>query len=475
MKANSILNDVLGPVMHGPSSSHTAASWRIGHLAKGIIGDEIISRAAFTLDPAGSYSQVYHQQGSDLSFLSGLLGWEITDPRYFEAFEHCRLAGIEVEFKLATIKQDKHPNAVIIDIVQVGGRATQIIARSTGGGGIEITEIDGCKLLLNGTSESHIYWADSKVAEAADLAEIESIKNVERVATLAPIYHLKKGQAIFASGKEVAVLAQKSGKTLGQLAIAYEAELLGLPESKIIEELDYRLRIMRDSVAEGLAITKETSRMRTLSSSAASIMEYEKTKKPSPMTRCAARAMAAMHSCASGGIVCAAPTGGSAGVLPAVMMSLEEEGIEVINSLAAAGLVGLIFLNRGTFAAEVAGCQVEIGAAGAMASAAVVEANNGTAEQAMQAAAIALQNSMGMVCDLVDGTVEIPCHTRNAVAAANGFINADMIMGGYANPITLDDSVDASIEVGTSLKPEHRCTSRGGIAITESARKLINS
>ena len=127
---------------------------------------------------------------------------------------------------------------------------------------------------------------------------------------------------------------------------------------------------------------------------------------------------------------------------------------------------------RATFAAEVAGCQVEIGAAGAMAAAAVVEAMGGTATQACHAAAIAFQNTMGSVCDLVQGMVEIPCHTRNAVAAANAFLCADIVLGGYLNPVPLDETIDAVYAVGLMLPSELRCTAKGGLAIAPSASSM---
>jgi L-serine dehydratase len=161
-----------------------------------------------------------------------------------------------------------------------------------------------------------------------------------------------------------------------------------------------------------------------------------------------------------------------------VVYTLEEEcGIprdRIIEALFAAANVGLIILNRGTFAAEVAGCQFEIGAAGAMAAAAVVDAFGGTAQQAADAAAISLQNTIGSVCDLVQGAVEIPCHTRNAVAASSAFVCADLVVGGYRNPIPLDETIDASMEVGTSLHARHRCTARGGLAISPTALGLPN-
>ena len=195
-----------------------------------------------------------------------------------------------------------------------------------------------------------------------------------------------------------------------------------------------------------------------------------------PHAAAAARAMAVMHTCNSRGVVCAAPTGGSAGVIPGALITLEEmRGLDrraVADALLAASAVGLIVARRATFAAEVAGCQVEIGVAGAMAAAAVVEVLGGAAPQAADAAAVALQNTMGSVCDPVGGGCEIPCHTRNAAASAQAFVVADLIMGGYENLIGLDETIDASYAVGRALPRELRCTALGGIAATPSAQAL---
>lgn len=190
------------------------------------------------------------------------------------------------------------------------------------------------------------------------------------------------------------------------------------------------------------------------------------------------RALAVMHVNSSMGVVCAAPTGGAAGTLPGVITTLvEEKGLnkeETALAMFAASGIGLILAIKGTFAAEVAGCQVEIGAAGAMGAAAVVEVAGGSARQACDAAAIAFQNTMGSVCDLVQGMVEIPCHTRNAVAASSAFVCADLIMGGYLNPIPLDETIDAVMSVGRMLPRELRCTALGGIALAPSAIAMKN-
>jgi L-serine dehydratase len=279
---------------------------------------------------------------------------------------------------------------------------------------------------------------------------------------------------LFASAREMVALAEERGWALGRVGLAYEAALLGLEEKTLNAEMARRFEIMRASVGEGLALSG--SGMQLLTPSAGLIMEAESAGRLAVgglHTRAAARAMAVMHANGAMRVVCAAPTGGSAGVLPGVLVSLVEDrgvGLEtVVRALFAASTVGLIVARRATFAAEVAGCQVEIGAAGAMAAAAVVECAGGTAAQASDAAAIAFQNTMGSVCDLVQGMVEIPCHTRNAAAAASAFVCADLVMGGYQNPIGLDETIDAAYDVGRMMPAELRCTARGGLAITPAA------
>jgi L-serine dehydratase len=259
--------------------------------------------------------------------------------------------------------------------------------------------------------------------------------------------------------------------------LAYEAALLGLRESDLLAEMIRRFEVMRSAVRRGL--DENLPPMQLLQPSARQVFRSEAVGHVAVggiHTRAAARAMAVMHVNSGGGVVCAAPTAGSAGTLPGVVVTLaEERGLDrerLALALFAASAIGVIVATRATFAAEVAGCQVEIGAAGAMAAAAVVDAAGGSAQQAVDAAAIAFQNTMGSVCDLVQGIVEIPCHTRNAAAAASAFVCADLILGGYVNPIPLDETIDAVYAVGKLLPRELRCTARGGLALAPSALAL---
>jgi L-serine dehydratase len=125
-----------------------------------------------------------------------------------------------------------------------------------------------------------------------------------------------------------------------------------------------------------------------------------------------------------------------------------------------------------TFAAEVAGCQAETGAGAAMAAAGLVEMAGGTAQQAFDAASLALQNVMGLVCDPIANRVEIPCLSRNANAAANALTSANMILGGIQAVIPLNETINTMIEVGRLIPSSLRCTAICGLSDTPTARRL---
>lgn len=500
MKNTSIFNEVLGPVMRGPSSSHTAASYHLARLVRSLLGDEPVE-ARFIFDPDGSYGNVYKVQGSDLAFAAGLLDWSITDGRFNEALDQ----GLNIDFSLETLPEADHPNTVKIQVKGKGGESIEAVARSIGGGSIEITSLEGWPVLLTGKSHTIVVEVErSKAGEAFVLlhAREEEVIDVvrcdegekalicmERRAPLPsdvigkiealriwigePVFFVKQGAPLFSSAEGMVGL----DLPLGEAALKYESQLLGLTETEILEEMVRRIEVMRASVTDGLVEAPPS--MQLLRPTAGKIYAAEaqgKVAKGGMHTRAAARAMAAMTVNCGMGVVCAAPTAGSAGVLPAVAVTLEDEmGFprdKVAHAMLAAGAVGVILSERATFAAEIAGCQVEIGAAGAMAAAAVVDAAGGTVKQAADAAAISFQNTMGSVCDLVQGIVEIPCHTRNAVAASSAFVCADLILGGYENAIGLDETIDAVFAVGKMLPQDLKVTARGGLALAPSAKAM---
>jgi L-serine dehydratase len=512
MKAFGIFNHVLGPVMRGPSSSHTAGAFHIGSMARSLSGG-VPRRAVLAFDPAGSYSVTYAAQGADRGFAMGLLGRPLTDESFFTALDDAPRAGLKIEFHVRKLANPEHPNTVEIELTAADGSELRLSARSIGGGEVEITRIDGRPVLLNGSAyETLVELPTAKALEALAIladdgalleepvrreeggtvrltarrtaplpatvrGDLSALDGSAKVWESAPVYFVQTGRPLFRGAARMVELARDRGLSLGRLAIAYEMQLLGMGEADVLAEVLRRYDIMVQSVERGL--DPNFSGLQLLPACAGSIFEAEAAGRLSVRSlhaRAAARAMAVMHVDGAMGVVCAAPTGGSAGVLPGTLVTLAEERAlareQIGLALMAAGAIGLILAQRATFAAEVAGCQVEIGASGAMAAAAVVEAVGGTAVQACDAAAISFQNTMGMVCDLLHGTVEIPCHTRNAAAAAAAFVNADLVLGGYTNFIPLDETIDAVYAVGRSMPAELRCTSKGGLAIAPSAQAL---
>jgi L-serine dehydratase len=306
---------------------------------------------------------------------------------------------------------------------------------------------------------------------------LKKIDQEMNIWSIIQVFYPIKGQELFSNSDEMISVSKKYGNSLGYAGLQYESNLLGLKEDQARDEMNNRLKIMIDSVEQGLE-DKNVS-MPITNPSAGKILNAEKNNElviGGIHTRAAARAMATMHIDNSMGVVCAAPTGGSAGVLPGILATLiKENGVDnykSVDMLFAAAAIGIMIRKRATFSAELAGCQVEIGASGAMSAAAVVEFAGGTTQNACDAAAIALQNTMGSVCDPVKGGCEIPCHTRNALAVSNAFICADLILGGYQNLIPLDETIDAMLEVGKAMPSELRCTAKGGIAVTPTALSL---
>ena len=505
----SIFNDVLGPVMRGPSSSHTAGSYHIALVVRHLLAAEP-SKIKISFDRDGSYGKTYVQQGVDQAFVTGLMGWKQTDEIFTVALNTARSQGVEIDFELTTLPQADHPNYVIIKVEGRENQQIKIEARSVGGGTFQIVRVDEAELLLDGKSYVTLLTIDKEVeATILDfiknnyptaaistslidkhklvlqlssnsplpLDKLSSLPSILGTRQTKPVYYTQKGAPLFCSAKEMLQYSTDHNCSLGESVLEYEKAILGLSEEEAIAEMLNRYAVMRQAVADGLDNNKVN--MLLLTPMAGKIMDRVKAEKVAIgglHSIAGAAAMAAMHTCNSRGVVCAAPTGGAAGTLPGILTALEGEyeisERQMALMLFAAGGIGLILAIRATFAAEVAGCQVEIGAAGAMGAAAVVEFAGGTASQACDAAAISFQNTMGSVCDLVQGMCELPCHTRNAVAASSAFTNADMVMGGYINHIDLDETIDAVYSSGLMLPRELRCTALGGLALAPAAISL---
>lgn len=247
------------------------------------------------------------------------------------------------------------------------------------------------------------------------------------------------------------------------------------------EDMDARMRqalaVMRESVTQGLD-PKTRSVSGLTGGNAAKYMAAALTGRTaggSLMGRVCARALAVAECNAAMGRIVAAPTAGACGILPAALLTMQEEygytDGQLVDALYVAGAFGLIIANRASIAGAQGGCQAECGSAAGMPAAAVVFLKGGSPRQQADACAFALMNLMGLVCDPVHGLVEVPCVFRNVGAVSVALSAADMALSGIDCPIPCDEVIDAMRQVGDALPSTLRETGEGGCAACPSMCK----
>lgn len=197
------------------------------------------------------------------------------------------------------------------------------------------------------------------------------------------------------------------------------------------------------------------------------------------MSRAISYAVGVLEVNSSMGLIVAAPTAGSSGVIPGTLIALQEafsiEDEVMIKGLFTAGAVGYLITYNATVSGAEGGCQAEVGAASAMAAAAVVEIRGGSVECGLDAGATALTNILGLVCDPIAGLVEAPCQKRNAMGVSNALISAEMALCGIKHVIPFDETVAAMYKVGHSMPQELRETALGGMAATPTGCQLCRN
>ncbi len=276
---------------------------------------------------------------------------------------------------------------------------------------------------------------------------------------------------MYNSAKEFLDISKKENKRVFKLALEYEMKISSLEEREVLSHFENRLDIMISSATK--ALEKKMSTKGGLIDGVANT-QYLHSKNNSVsgdyMNFVMALAFSASEVNASMGKICASPTAGSCGILPAVLYGvMQKKNISkemAINALILASVVGYIFTKNATVAGAEGGCQAECGVAASMAAAAAAFMMGADDETCFNAASFAMINVMGLVCDPVAGLVQLPCAQRNASGAVNALISADMALAGQKSHIPFDEVVDAMFKVGKMLPPQLRETAQGGIATT---------
>lgn len=280
------------------------------------------------------------------------------------------------------------------------------------------------------------------------------------------------------SGKELIEICNEKNISIAEYTIMCEVKETGLDSVKIIEKMKKILDVMRESAEYGL--THETKSLSGLiggdSLKISKYIEAGNTLCGDFLVKAMARAVSCSEVNAAMGKIVAAPTAGSCGILPAVIISAGEKlgknDDELVKALFTASGVGNIIAQNATLSGAEGGCQAECGSAAAMASAAVVEMMDGTVEMALNAGAIVIKNILGLVCDPIAGLVEVPCAKRNIAGAVSALTTADLVMSGVKSKIPFDDCVEAMYRVGKSMPCELRETAMGGLATTKTGKEL---
>jgi len=279
----------------------------------------------------------------------------------------------------------------------------------------------------------------------------------------------------FINGAQLLDYCEKNNKKISEAMFERETTHLEADPERTMEKMRKAYSIMKGSVKKpmeeeiismGGMIGGESKKLHTLRNEGKNLCG-------SLVSKAIAYAMGVLEVNASMGLIVAAPTAGSSGVIPGVLCSVQEEygfsDEEIVQALFNAGGIGYLITRNATTAGAEGGCQAEVGSASAMAASAVVELFGGTPRQCMDAASLAIVNILGLVCDPIGGLVENPCQNRNAMGASNALVAAELVLAGIKSITPIDETIEVMYAVGKSLPSELRETSMGGLAIAKSA------
>ena len=279
----------------------------------------------------------------------------------------------------------------------------------------------------------------------------------------------------FKNAKELLALCQEKNLPISEVMRQREI-ILGETTARIVDQrMDRVLEIMKDAAFSPIK-DPVISMGGLIGGEARKLCEFHDLGKSlcgNVLGKGITYAMATLETNASMGLIVASPTAGSAGIVPGMMLALQEvygfSDKKIRQALFNAGAIGYLAMRNATVAGAVGGCQAEVGIASAMAASAAVELLGGTPLQCTYAASTVLMNMLGLVCDPVGGLVEYPCQNRNAAGVSNALIAAEMSLAGITQFIPLDEMIDAMYTVGKKLPAELRETALGGCAATPSA------
>ena len=279
----------------------------------------------------------------------------------------------------------------------------------------------------------------------------------------------------FKNAAELLSLCRREAVPSSRIMLLRECSLGETDTQAVMQRMAKALSIMRSSAT--IPLTQTMQSMGGLIGGQAQLLsvhaEAGKGICGAVLQKAVTYAMAVLEVNASMGLIVAAPTAGASGVVPGLLLALQEEynisDERLLYGLLNSGAIGYLAMRNATVAGAVGGCQAEVGIASAMAASAAVELMGGSPEQCLDAASTVIMNMLGLVCDPVGGLVEYPCQNRNAAGVANALVAAEMSLSGIRQLIPFDEMLAVMYRVGRSLPCELKETALGGCAAAPSA------
>ncbi len=511
------LFDVVGPIMHGPSSNHTAGATRIGYLARRIMGN-VPKALTFAFHPMFMKSFTGHR--THIALLAGCLGFREYDAEGNNSFAIAEKQGITVNYVAVTDPQAPRNN------MGVRGRAAgidwDVNCDSPGGGYIVVSSLNGVPMKYDGNNWLYLYILKkgTAVGEAvrlatakhqADLKELyvgeggktalfcletkeqvpeggerEFIRllgsgNILAFRQIAPLYPFAEKsdeKPLFNTFEELAEAAK--GRGLIDAVFEYESRRSGQPRSAVLAEAVRIVDVIQNSMEKSIKGNNPLIGGFCTGSDGKSLADWAESGKSltgRSFTIGMARAVALAELNASAGLVVAVPTAGSAGTLPGVLFTVAEKLGSSREDLAKAFLiaaaVGKIVGEKAAFTGSLGGCQGEVGIGAGMGAGASVWLAGGDTEAVIHGAALALKNVLGLTCDCPASPVEIPCIKRNGMGVAVAFMGAEMALAGVRSAMPPDDVLDGFADTQRRMPDELKGSgAAGGLAGTACAQRL---
>ncbi|MGO4887821.1 L-serine ammonia-lyase, iron-sulfur-dependent, subunit alpha [Anaerobacillus sp. MEB173] len=283
---------------------------------------------------------------------------------------------------------------------------------------------------------------------------------------------------MFRNVAELIEITEKENISISEVMIRQEVEVSGRSREAIMKQMEQNLDVMERAVERG--IKEQVKSISGLTGGDAILLqkyiEKGNTLAGTTLLDAVSKAVATNEVNAAMGTICATPTAGASGVVPGTLFGLKHRlkptREQMVRYLFTSGAFGFVVANNASISGAAGGCQAEVGSATGMAAAAIVELAGGTPQQSATAMAIALKNMLGLVCDPVAGLVEVPCVKRNAIGASTAIVAADMALAGIESRIPCDEVIDAMYKIGQTMPTALKETAQGGLAATETGRKL---